>query len=81
MGASTIHILVFWRPLLCANMDWILRRVFTTLVKRYLGRVLKSQPDLDQVDVQLRTGKVVQLRSVLLNCDYLSEQLVSGGVG
>eukprot|EP00803_Ostreobium_quekettii_P002488 evm.model.scf_1714.2 EVM.evm.TU.scf_1714.2 scf_1714:21383-22798(-) len=61
-------------------MDWILRRVFTTLVKRSLGRLLKHQPDLDRVDVQLKAGKVIQLRSVLLNCDYLSEQLAFAGV-
>lgn len=34
------------------------------------------QVDLEQLDVQLGRG-TLELRGVLLNCDYLNEQLVS----
>ncbi|KAK9805512.1 hypothetical protein WJX72_002557 [[Myrmecia] bisecta] len=56
--------------------DWALKRVFKFLLKRHLGRLLRSEVDLEQLDVQLGTG-TLELRSVLLNCDHLNEQLGS----
>lgn len=55
--------------------DWALKRVFKFLLKRHLGRLLRSEVDLEQLDVQLGRG-TLELRSVLLNCDSLNEQLV-----
>lgn len=56
--------------------NWGLKRVFKFVLKRSLGPFLKTEVDLDQLDVHLGTG-TLELRDVLLNCQYLNEQLVS----
>jgi hypothetical protein len=60
--------------------DWVLKRVLKTLLKKSIGRFLHSEPDLDQLDVQLSTG-TFELRNVLLNCDSVNAQLVRGLAG
>jgi hypothetical protein len=57
--------------------DWVLKRVLKTLLKKSIGRFLHTEPDLDQLDVQLSTG-TFELRNVLLNCDSVNAQLVRG---
>ena len=55
--------------------DWALRRVCLFLLRRALGRVLTSEMDLAQLDVQLSAGTVV-LRDLLLSCAYINSLLV-----
>lgn len=56
--------------------DWALKRVLKFLLKRSLGRYLRNELDLQQLDVQLGSG-TLELRDVLLNCDNINQQLVS----
>jgi len=56
--------------------DWALKRVLKFLLKKSIGRFLHSEPDLEQLDVQLSSG-TFELRNVLLNCQVVNEQLVS----
>lgn len=42
-------------------------------------QMLKNDLDLDQLDAQLSSG-TVELRNLLLNCEYLNDQLVSRGL-
>lgn len=60
--------------------DWALKRVLKFLLKKSVGRFLHSEPDLEQLDVQLSSG-TFELRNVLLNCQAVSEQLVSTPLG
>lgn len=53
----------------------ILKRLLKFVLKRSVGRFLHSEPDLEQLDVQLGSG-TFELRSVLLNCDAVNAQLV-----
>lgn len=55
--------------------DWMLKRVLKSVLKKTVGRYLQSEPDLDQLDVQLSKG-TFELRNVLLNCDAVNAQLV-----
>lgn len=55
--------------------DWALKRVARFLLKRHLGRLLPGDLDLDSLDVALGAGSL-ELRSLLLDCDYLNAQLV-----
>lgn len=55
--------------------DWALKRVAKFLLKRSLGRVLKSEVDLELLEVALGTGSLA-MRRVLLDCDYINELLV-----
>ncbi len=55
--------------------DWALKRVLKFVLKKSLGRFLHSEPDLEQLDVQLSSG-IFELRNVLLNCQAVNEQLV-----
>ena len=57
--------------------DWALKRVLKFALKRNLGRFLRTELDLEQLDVQLGTG-TLELRSVLLNCEQLNRALVRG---
>lgn len=57
-------------------LDGIQRRAFLFVIKRYLGDLLKSEPDLGQVGLRLGAGDL-ELREVLLDCDYLNTHLVS----
>eukprot|EP00976_Prorocentrum_cordatum_P025283 513497-Prorocentrum_minimum.AAC.3 len=57
------------------NTGWALNRIYKFVLKRLLGRILKNELDPEQLDVQLGNG-TIELRNLLLNCDYLSEQLV-----
>jgi autophagy-related protein 2 len=56
-------------------LDWTLKRVLKFILKRTLGRYLKTEVDLDQIDVQLGKG-TLELQNVLLNCDNINQQLV-----
>lgn len=55
--------------------DWALKRVLKFLLGRSLGKYLKTELDLEQLDVQLGTG-TLELRNVVLNCANINEQLV-----
>ncbi|BBN15299.1 autophagy-related protein 2 [Marchantia polymorpha subsp. ruderalis] len=54
--------------------QWVFKRVCKFFVKRLLGRLLRSEVDLDQLDVQLGLGTIV-LKDLHLNTDYLNDQL------
>lgn len=43
-------------------------------MKRLLGRVLRSELDLEQLEVQLGAGRM-QLRDLALNTDYINDQV------
>ncbi len=43
-------------------------------MKRLLGRILRSELDLEQLDVQLGSG-TIQLKDLALNTDYLNDQV------
>lgn len=55
--------------------DWALKRLAKFLLKRSLGRLLKSDVDLELLEVALGSGSLA-LRNVLLDCDYINEILV-----
>ncbi|KAK3276418.1 hypothetical protein CYMTET_15502 [Cymbomonas tetramitiformis] len=57
-----------------SSTGWALKRLYKFVLKQLLGRVLKNELDLDQLDVALGSG-TVELRNLVLDCDYLSEQL------
>jgi autophagy-related protein 2 len=54
--------------------QWATKRVCKFFMKRLLGRILRSELDLEQLDVQLGSGKI-QLKDLALNTDYLNDQL------
>lgn len=55
--------------------DWALKRVLKFVLKKSIGRYLQSEPDLEQLDVQLSTG-TFELRNVLLKCEAVNSELV-----
>lgn len=55
----------------------MLKRVLKSVLKKTIGRYLHSEPDLDQLDVQLSKG-TFELRNVLFDCDAVNAQLVRG---
>lgn len=60
------------------SSDWasaLPKRVVKFVFKRSLGRLLKGDVDLDQMDVQLSTGKL-ELRDVLLNIEHINTALL-----
>ena len=61
--------------------SWALRRVFKFVLRRVLGKVLKNELNLEQLDVALGSG-TLELRDVALNCDYIRRHLgaAAGGV-
>jgi len=54
--------------------QWATKRVCKFFMKRLLGRILHSELDLEQLDVQLGSGKI-QLKDLALNTDYLNDQV------
>ena len=54
--------------------SWALRRVFRFALRRALGRALKNDLDVNQLDVALGAG-TLELRDLVLDCDYLTRQL------
>ncbi|KAK9836947.1 hypothetical protein WJX81_001853 [Elliptochloris bilobata] len=56
--------------------DWLLKRAFKFLLKRNLGCLLRNEVDLDMLNVALGRG-TLELRSALLNTEYLNAQLGS----
>ncbi|BDA50280.1 probable autophagy-related protein 2 at C-terminar half [Coccomyxa sp. Obi] len=56
--------------------DWLLKRAFKFMLKRNLGCLLRNEVDLDMLNVSLGTG-TLEVRSALLNTDYLDAQLGS----
>jgi autophagy-related protein 2 len=54
--------------------QWATKRVCKFFMKRLLGRILRSEPDLEQLDVQLGSG-TIQLKDLALNTDYLNDQV------
>lgn len=63
-----------------STTDWALKRFLKFVLKRNIGRYLVSELDLEQLDVELGTGRL-EMRAVLLNTDALNRDLVraSGG--
>lgn len=58
--------------------DWALRRILKFVLKRSLRHIIKTQIDLEQLNVQLGQG-TLELREVLLNTNFLNQHLVRGG--
>jgi autophagy-related protein 2 len=54
--------------------QWATRQVVKFFLKRLLGRILRNNLDLEQLDVQLGWG-TVQLKDLVLNTDYFNDQL------
>jgi autophagy-related protein 2 len=54
--------------------QWATKRVCKFFMKRLLGRILCSELDLEQLDVQLGSG-TIQLKDLALNTDYLNDQV------
>ncbi|KAL2619934.1 hypothetical protein R1flu_000139 [Riccia fluitans] len=59
--------------------QWVFKRICKFFVRRLLGRLLRSEIDLDQLDVQLGLGTIV-LKDLHLNTEYLNDQLGSAAV-
>ena len=59
--------------------DWALKRLAKFVLKRSLGRLLKSDVDLELLEVALGSGSL-SLRRVLLDCAHVNELLVRPGV-
>jgi autophagy-related protein 2 len=55
--------------------QWATKRVCKFFMKRLLGRILRSELDLEQLDVQLGSG-TIQLKDLALNTDYLNDQVL-----
>ena len=58
--------------------EWVLRRLYRALLRPALGRVLKGELDLEQLDVALEAGGL-ELRDLSLDEAYLSERLAGSG--
>ncbi len=54
--------------------QWATRQVVKFFLKRLLGRILRNNLDLEQLDVQLGWG-TVQLKDLVLNTDYFNDQV------
>eukprot|EP00191_Tetraselmis_sp_GSL018_P024413 CAMPEP_0177623850 /NCGR_PEP_ID=MMETSP0419_2-20121207/29141_1 /TAXON_ID=582737 /ORGANISM="Tetraselmis sp., Strain GSL018" /LENGTH=1756 /DNA_ID=CAMNT_0019124467 /DNA_START=418 /DNA_END=5689 /DNA_ORIENTATION=+ len=54
--------------------DWAVKRFLKFLLKRNIGRLLKNEVDVRKLEVQLGSG-LVQMSDVLLNCEFLNENL------
>ncbi|CAM6122683.1 unnamed protein product [Calypogeia fissa] len=59
--------------------QWATKRVCKFFMKRLLGRMLRSELDLEQLEVQLGFG-TIQLKDIFLNTDYLNDQLGDASV-
>lgn len=61
---------------------WAIKRICKFLLKKKLGDYILGDIDLDQLDVQLREGKI-QLNDLALNVDFVNRKLcqVSGNFG
>lgn len=57
------------------SSDWALKKFLKFALKRSLGRYLQVEPDLDQLDVQLGTGRL-ELKNLLLNAANVNRDLV-----
>ena len=55
--------------------EWVLKRLYSFVLKPVLGKLLDSELDLAQLDVQFLNG-TVELRDLLLNKEYISGLLV-----
>ena len=55
--------------------EWVLKRLYRFVLKPVLGKLLDSELDLAQLDVQFLNG-TVELRDLLLNKEYISGLLV-----
>ena len=53
--------------------EWVLKRLYRLVLKPVLGKVLDSDLDLAQLDVQFLNG-TIELRDLVLNAKYVSEQ-------
>ena len=62
------------KSMLKETYSWALRRVFRFALRRALGRALKNDLDVNQLDVALGAG-TLELRDLVLDCDYLTRQL------
>eukprot|EP00213_Chloropicon_mariensis_P007135 CAMPEP_0197479060 /NCGR_PEP_ID=MMETSP1309-20131121/31295_1 /TAXON_ID=464262 /ORGANISM="Genus nov. species nov., Strain RCC998" /LENGTH=318 /DNA_ID=CAMNT_0043020631 /DNA_START=353 /DNA_END=1306 /DNA_ORIENTATION=+ len=51
--------------------EWVLKRLYRFVLKPVLGKLLDSELDLAQLDVQFLNG-TVELRDLLLNKEYIS---------
>lgn len=56
--------------------DWALKRFLKLVLKKNLGRYLKSELDINELDVELSSGSL-SLRNALLNVDTINDTLVS----
>lgn len=65
-----------WVEEMFAATTWALKRLLKFVLKRNLKQWIATEIDLDQVEVQLGQGSL-ELREVLLNVDYINQQLVS----
>ena len=55
--------------------EWVFKRLYRFVLKPVLGKLLCSDLDLDQLDVEFLNG-TVELRELRLNTEYISEHLV-----
>jgi autophagy-related protein 2 len=53
---------------------WALKRAFKFVLKKALGPVIKGDVDLEQLDVDLTSGRA-ELRGLLLDTDHINSQL------
>lgn len=56
--------------------DWALKRFLKFALKKTLGRYLKSELDVNELDVELSSGSLA-LRNVLLDVDAVNRDMVS----
>lgn len=62
---------------LAALTDGALRRFLKFVLKRSIGKYLQSELDLEQLEVELGSGRL-ELRNALLNCETINAALVRG---
>ena len=55
--------------------DWLLKRFLKFLLKRSLGRYLRTDLDLEQLELKLDIG-CLELKNVLIDCDAVNADLV-----
>ena len=54
--------------------QWATKRVVKFAMKHLLGRILRNELDLEQLDVQIGSG-TIHLKDLALNIDYFNDQV------
>lgn len=54
--------------------QWLTKRVVKFAMKHLLGRILRNELDMEQLDVQIGSG-TIHLKDLALNTNYFNDQV------